>query len=313
MRAVLYDRYGSADELALREVPTPEPVKGAVRVKVHAAALNPKDSFVRKGRFKLLAGSTFPKGLGYDFAGVVDALGVGVPTEWLGASVFGMKSGFDGSTAAEYTLVPMGEFARMPEGLSFEEAASVPLAGLTALQALRDEGAVKGGSRVLVHGASGGVGVHAIQIARELGAHVTTTSSARNREHCRQLGSHETFDYAADDGLAIAGRYDCVFDVFGNLGFSKVRRALAEGGTYVTTVPGAGVVGDRLASWVSTKRARLVIVRPNQADLELLARYIEKHRLRPIVDRMFPLGEAAAAQRYIETKRARGKVVLRVA
>ena len=187
------------------------------------------------------------------------------------------------------------------------------LAGLTALQALRDEGAVKGGSRVLVHGASGGVGVHAIQIARELGAHVTTTSSARNREHCRQLGSHETFDYAADDGLAIAGRYDCVFDVFGNLGFSKVRRALAEGGTYVTTVPGAGVVGDRLASWVSTKRARLVIVRPNQADLELLARYIEKHRLRPIVDRMFPLGEAAAAQRYIETKRARGKVVLRVA
>lgn len=313
MRAVLYDRYGSADELALREVPTPEPTKGCVRVKVHAAALNPKDSFVRKGRFKPLTGSSFPKGLGYDFAGVVDALGPDAPREWLGSSVFGMKNGFAGTTAAEYTIVPLEELTRMPAGLSFEEAASVPLAGLTALQALRDEGSVRSGSRVLVHGASGGVGVHAIQIARELGAHVTTTSSARNREHCRHLGSHETLDYAVDGGLEVAGRYDCVFDVFGNLGFSKVRRALARGGVYVSTVPGVGVVTDRLASMLSTKRSRLVVVRSNRADLDVLAGYIANHRLRPIVDRMFPLGEAAAAQRYIETKRARGKVVLRVA
>lgn len=313
MRAVLYDRYGSADELALREVPTPEPTKGCVRVKVHAAALNPKDSFVRKGRFRPLTGSSFPKGLGYDFAGIVDALGPEAPREWLGSSVFGMKNGFAGTTAAEYTIVPLEELARMPAGLSFEEAASVPLAGLTALQALRDEGSVRSGSRVLVHGASGGVGVHAIQIARELGAHVTTTSSARNREHCRHLGSHETLDYAVDGGLEVAGRYDCVFDVFGNLSFSRVRSALARGGVYVSTVPGVGVVTDRLASMLSTKRARLVVVRSNRADLDVLAGYIANHRLRPIVDRMFPLGEAAAAQRYIETKRARGKVVLRVA
>jgi NADPH:quinone reductase-like Zn-dependent oxidoreductase len=313
MRAVLYDRYGSADELAVREVPTPEPPKGCVRVKVHAAALNPKDSFVRKGRFKALAGGLFPKGLGYDFAGVVDAIGAGVAPSWLGASVLGMKNGFAGSTAADYAIVPLDEFARKPEGLSFEEAAAVPLVGLTALQALRDEGGVKAGSRVLVHGASGGVGVHAIQIARELGAHVTTTSSARNREHCRHLGSHETLDYAVDGGLSVAGRYDCVFDVFGNLSFTLVRRALAPGGTYVTTVPGPAVVRDRVVSWASSKRARLVVVRSNRADLEVLVDYMNRHRLRPIVDRMFPLGEAAAAQRYIETKRARGKVVLRVA
>lgn len=313
MRAVVYDRYGAADELALRDIPTPEPTKGCVRVKVHAASLNPKDSFVRKGRFKLLAGGAFPKGIGYDFAGVVDALGPEAPGSWLGAHVFGMKNGFVGSTAAEYTIASVDEVARIPDGLSFEEAASIPLAGLTALQALRDEGSVRSGSRVLIHGASGGVGVHAIQLARELGAHVATTSSARNREHCRHLGSHETLDYAVEGGLAVAGRYDCVFDVFGNLSFPRVRRALAAGGVFVTTVPGAAVVADRLVSWFSSKRSRLVVVRSNAADLALLAGYVANHRLRPIVDRMFPLGEAAAAQRYIETKRARGKVVLRIA
>jgi len=313
MRAILFDRYGSPDVLDLREAPLPEPVSGEVRVKVKAAALNPKDSMVRKGKFRWLMGRSFPKGLGYDFAGVVDALGAGAPRELLDAEVFGMKNGFEGTTCAEYTCVPVGELAVKPKALSPEEAAAVPLVSLTALQALRDDGRVGEGSRVLVHGASGGVGVHAIQIARILGAQVTTTSSARNREHCRHLGAHETLDYAEDRGLSVEGRYDCVFDVFGNLYFGAARRALAPGGTYVTTVPGPRNAVDRAQSMLSRKRARLVVVRSNRADLELLARFFEEHRMRAIVDRMFPLGEAAAAQRYLETKRARGKVVLRVA
>jgi NADPH:quinone reductase-like Zn-dependent oxidoreductase len=313
MRAILFDRYGSADVLEVREAPLPDPGRGAVRVKVKAAALNPKDTMVRKGKFRWLMDRRFPKGLGYDFAGIVDALGPGAPNELLGSEVFGMANGFEGSTCAEYTIVPVDELAPKPKALSFEEAAAVPLVSLTALQALRDEGRVKSGSRVLIHGASGGVGVHAIQIARVLGAQVTTTSSARNREHCRHLGAHETLDYAVDRGLSVEGRYDCVFDVFGNLDFGQARRALASGGTYVTTVPGPRNVVDRAQSALSRKRARLVVVRSNRADLELLARYFEEHRMRAIVDRMFPLGDAAAAQCYIETKRARGKVVLRIA
>jgi NADPH:quinone reductase-like Zn-dependent oxidoreductase len=313
MRAILFDRYGSPDVLEVRDAPLPEPGRGAVRVKVKAAALNPKDSLVRKGKFRWLMDRRFPKGLGYDFAGVVEALGPGVPQELLGAEVFGMKNGFEGSTCAEYTVVPEGELVAKPKDLTFEESAAAPLVCLTALQALRDDGRVTSASRVLLHGASGGVGVHAIQIARVLGAHVTTTSSARNREHCRHLGAHETLDYAVDRGLSVEGRYDCVFDVFGNLDFGQARRALAPGGTYVTTVPGPRNAVDRAQSLLSRKRARLVVVRSNRADLELLAGYFAEHRMRAIVDRMFPLGEAAAAQRYIETKRARGKVVLRVA
>jgi len=142
MRAILFDRYGSADVLELREAPLPEPGSGEVRVKVRAAALNPKDSMIRKGKFRWLMGRAFPKGLGYDFAGVVDALGPGAPRELLGAEVFGMKNGFEGSTCAEFTIVPAGELAPKPKDLSFEEAAAVPLVCLTALQALRDEGRV---------------------------------------------------------------------------------------------------------------------------------------------------------------------------
>ena len=313
MRAVLFDCYGSADVLAVRDIPKPEPGRRQVRVKVRAAALNPKDSFVRSGRFKAFTGSSFPKLLGYDFAGTVEAAGPGVPAEWEGTDVLGMLNGFAGGSAAEFVVASLDEVAKKPAGLSFEEAAAVPLVSLTALQALRDDGAVTSGSRVLIHGASGGVGVHAIQIARALGAQVTTTSSARNREHCRHLGAHETLDYEVDGGLSVDGRWDCVFDVFGNLSFAKVRASLAMRGTYVTTVPGPRVLVDRAMSLLSRKRARLVIVRSNRIDLDIVARFIATHQLRPIVDRMFPLAEAAAAQRHIETKRARGKVVLRVA
>jgi len=312
MRAVVFERYGAADVLEVREVAMPAPRRREVRVKVKAAALNPKDSFVRKGRFKLLTGSTFPKMLGYDFAGVVDGLGPDVPKEWQGAEVFGMRNGFDGGCIAEQVVASLDELTKKPAGLSFEEAAAVPLVSLTALQALRDDGRVTSGSRVLIHGASGGVGVHAIQIARALGANVTTTSSARNREHCRHLGAHETLDYEVDDALGVSGRWDCVFDVFGNLSFAKARSSLAPHGTFVTTIPGPNVIVDRAASLLTGKRARLVVVRSNRADLDIVARFIASHQLRPIVDRMFPLNETAAGQRYIETKRARGKVVIRV-
>ena len=313
MRAVVFDRYGSADVLEIREVAEPEPGRGEVRIKVKAAALNPKDSFVRKGRFKLLTGSTFPKMLGYDVAGVIDVLGLDVPKEWEGAEVFGMLNGFQGCGVAEHVVATLDEIAKKPADLSFEEAAALSLVSLTALQALRDEGRVKSGSRVLIHGASGGVGVHAIQIARALGAIVTTTSSERNREHCRQLGAQETLDYSVDGGLSGSGRWDCVFDVFGNLSFAKARSALATRGTFVTTVPGPNVLIDRAASLFSRKRARLVIVRSNRTDLEVVARFVGSRELRPIVDRVFSLEECAEGQRYIETKRARGKVVIRMA
>lgn len=312
MRAILYDRYGPPDVLTSRDLPTPTPRPGEVLLDVRAAALNPKDSFVRKGRFRFITGNRFPRQLGYDVAGVVRALGAGAAGLAPGDAVFGMVNGWAGGTVAEQICVPADELAPKPAGLSFEEAAALPLASLTALQALRDEGRLRSGQLVLLHGASGGVGSFAIQIARALGARVTTTSSARNLGHCKGLGADEAWDYALQDGLGRGTGWDVFFDVFGNRSFQRVRPALGPRGTYVTTVPGLRIALQQTLTLPLRKRARLVLVRSNRRDLDQLARWVDEGRLRPVIDRVFTLDQVAAAQAHIESKRARGKVVVRI-
>jgi NADPH:quinone reductase-like Zn-dependent oxidoreductase len=310
MRAIVYERYGPPEVLEVRELPSPLPAAGEVLVSVHAAALNPKDSLIRKGKFRRVTGNRFPRGLGYDLSGVVRAVGPGVTRLRAGDEVFGMKNGWAGGTVADEVCAPEGELALKPKGLSFEDAAALPLAGLTALQALRDEGRVQPGQRVLIHGASGGVGVFAIQVARALGAHVTTTSSARNLELCRSLGAQETWDYTQQTGLSDGAGWDVFFDVFGNRSFGQVRRALGPKGTYVSTVPGAQTVVLHFATRFLSRRARLVVVKSNTRDLEQLAQWVEAGSLRAVIDRVVPFTEAAAAQAHVETRRARGKVVI---
>lgn len=312
MRRVEYDRFGDASVLRLRDAPTPIPGDGELRVRVHAAALNPKDVLLRKGRMQWLAGRSFPRTTGYDFAGEVDAVGPEVTGYAVGDRVFGMLPGQAGGSIAEELVAPARCVARMPEGLTFEECAGVPLAALTALQALRDCGRVKHDDRVLINGASGGVGVFAIQVARTLGARVTTLSSARNLELCRSLGASEALDYAEARPFDPPPRWDCVFDVFGNRSFAAVRPALTPLGTYVTTVPSARNVVDHVRTAVGFPRARLVVVESNGEDLARLAHWLSQGIIKPVVDRVFALDEVADAQRYIETKRARGKVIVRV-
>jgi NADPH:quinone reductase-like Zn-dependent oxidoreductase len=312
MRAILYDRYGPPELLTSRELATPTPRPGEVLLDVRAAALNPKDSFVRKGRFRSITGRRFPRRLGYDVAGVVRALGAGATGFTPGDPVFGMLNGWDGGTVAEQVCVPADELAPKPASLSYEEAAALPLAGLTALQALRDEGRLRPGQRVLLHGASGGVGGFAIQIAKALGARVTTTSSARNLGHCLGLGADEAWDYARQDGLERGAGWDLFFDVFGNRSFQRVRPALGPRGIYVTTVPGLRIAIQQVLTLPRRQRARLVLVRSNRRDLDELARWAVVGRLRTVIDRVVTLDEVAAAQAHLETKRARGKVVVRI-
>lgn len=314
MRAIVYDRYGPPEVLEERELPSPVPGPSQVLVRVKAAALNPKDSLIRKGKFKAATGAAFPKLIGSDVSGVVEAVGAGVSTLRPGDEVFGMRNGFRGVTLAELAVLEADELAPKPKTLSFEEAAALPLTTLTALQALRDLGHVTKGSRVLLHGASGGVGVVAVQVAKALGATVTTTSSERNLELLRGLGADETLDYTKDPGLTRGRDWSCVFDIFGNLRFSKVKASLAPRGVYVTTVPALrNVVDDVRTRWLPFKRARLVVVKGNRADLEVVAALVAEGKLRPVIDRVLPLSETAAAMAHVETKRARGKVVLRVA
>lgn len=312
MRAIVYERYGAPGVLEVREVPAPVPARGEVLVDVAAAALNPKDSFVRKGKFQRVTGRRFPRLLGYDFAGVVRAVGPDAGAWKPGDAVFGMLNRWSAGTVAEQVCVPMDELALKPRASSFDEAAALPLAALTALQALRDEGRLRDGQSVLINGASGGVGVFAIQVARALGARVTTTSSARNLELCRSLGAHEAWDYAAGDALSAGGAFDVVFDVFGNRGFREARKALAPRGTFVTTVPSPAAVALHLATAWLPRRARLVVVKSNRRDLEQLTRWVDEGKLKAVVDRVVPLEQTSAGQAHVETKRARGKVVVHV-
>ena len=310
MRAIVYERYGPPEVLELRKIPSPTPARGEVLVSVRAAALNPKDSLIRKGKFRSVTGARFPRGLGYDVSGVVRAVGSGVTRLRVGDEVFGMKNGWAGGTVAEEVCALESELALKPKELPWDDAAAIPLAGLTALQALRDEARLKRGQRVLINGGSGGVGVFAIQVARALGAHVTTISSARNLELCRTLGAQDAWDYAQQTGTSEGAGWDVFFDVFGNRSFGQVRTALAPKGTYVSTVPALQTVVLHFATRFLSRRARLVVVKSNTRDLEQLAQWVEAGSLRAMIDRVVPLSETAAAQAHIETKRARGKVVV---
>lgn len=312
MRAVEYDRYGPASVLVARDVPRPAPRRGELLVRVRAAALNPKDVLVRAGKFPLLSGRRFPKRVGFDWAGEIAEVGAGVAGVAPGAAYYGMLDGFQGGACAEFLSVRPGTCAPKPGSLDFERAAAVPLAASTALQALRDVARVAPGMRVLVNGASGGVGAFAIQIARILGARVTTTSSAGNLDLCRRLGADVALDYRAVDPLAGPDPFDVVLDVFGNHRFRDARRALARRGVYVSTVPKAHLLLAAARTLLTWPRARLVAVRARAADLALIARHVDEGRLVPVVEHVFPLDRIVEAEEQVGSKHTRGKVVVRI-
>ena len=314
MRALVYDAYGGLDRLLFRDLAVPACGRDQVLVRVRAAALNPKDSFVRKGRFRMISGRTFPKYVGADFAGEVAAVGADVRGLAPGDRVFGMLEEwtYRRGTLAEYVAPRAREVALMPHALSFEDGAALPLVSLTALQALRDVARLREGDAVCIHGASGGVGTAAIQLAVALGAIVTTTSSAANRELCRSLGATETLDYATAAPFSVAQRFRVVLDAFGNLSFDGVERALRPDGIYVTTVPSLRIVRDWLRTLFSWPRARLVVVRARRADLDALTSFVDEEQLRPVVDRVVSFDQAIEGLRHLETKRARGKIVVKV-
>jgi NADPH:quinone reductase-like Zn-dependent oxidoreductase len=314
LKAVVFTRYGPPGELVCRDLPRPQPGKGEVLVRVRAAAVNPKDCLVRKGKFRLFTGRRFPQGVGHDFAGEVAAVGSHVAGFAVGDAVFGMTNGWRGRAYAEYLVAPAAEMAPKPAALDYIQAAAVPLAAQTALQALRDLGRIADGAKACINGASGGVGTFAVQIARICGAEVTAICSARNADKVRALGASQVIDYTQGDILPRLPGCDIFFDVFGNRRFHDLKPYLAAKGAFISTVPNRRILIDR---WMTPRprgtRARLVIVRSRRADLDWLTRRIDEGRLHPVVDRVMDLETAGAAHTYVETRRARGKVVLQVA
>ncbi len=313
MLAVQYDRYGPPEVLEFRRVAVPKAKPGEVLVHVYASSVNPKDAVVRSGLFKRFSGRAFPKGTGFDFAGEVVALGEGVADLAVGQKVWGFLDGFGGGAAAEYVAVTQGWLAPMPEGLPYAEAAALPPVGLTALQALRDKALLQSGERLLLKGASGGVGSAAIGLAKAMGAHVTAVASTGSLEHCRMLGADEVVDYTCTDLLGLEGRFDVFLDLYGGSPFHTYRRLLERRGRFVTTAPDPSIFLNRLVTrLLPGPRADFVFVKPKQGDLVTLAAYVEAGALAMPVEATYTLETVREAHRAVAEGHARGKRVLLV-
>ncbi|MDH3846098.1 MAG: NAD(P)-dependent alcohol dehydrogenase, partial [Myxococcales bacterium] len=311
MRAIVIEKYGGPDVLREASVPRPVPTRDQVLVRTRFIGVNPKDIIVRKGKFQVATGRRFPIIIGHDIAGEVVEAGVDADLA-VGEAVYGMINDFAGRGYAEYAAVDADQLGRAPTSIDLRVAAAVPLAAQTALQALRDDGHVAQGHEVLINGASGGVGVFAVQIAKILGANVTAVCSHRNIELVRELGADQVIDYGKTELVSLDQRFDAIFDVFGNYRFDKLKHLLKPHGTYVHTIPSARIFKDVARTFVRKQRAKLVIVRSRRSQLDWLRQQIDSGRLRVVLDRSFPLRDVADAHRYMETKRARGKVVLEV-
>jgi NADPH:quinone reductase-like Zn-dependent oxidoreductase len=321
MKAIAQDTYGSADVLELRDVDTPAIGDDDVLVRVHAAGVDRGVWHLMTGRPYLVRvmgfGLRAPKERirGQDIAGRVEAIGRSVSRFQPGDDVFGTCAG----AFAEYARTSPDTLAPKPANLTFEQAAAVPTSALTALQALRNAGAVAAGQRVLIIGASGGVGTFAVQLARAFGAEVTGVSSTSKLDLVRSLGANEVIDYTHDDFTETGQRWDVIIDTAGNRPLSRLRRALTARGTLVIVGgegggPWFGGVDRQLRAALLSPflrhSLRSLFAEPRQADLQLLRELIEGGRLTPVVDRTYPLAEAPDAIRYLADGRARGKVVV---
>ncbi len=321
MKAIIHRTYGSPDVLEYVELEKPTPSDDEVLIKVEAAGVNPLDwRKLRAQPFLIRTSEGMRKPndirLGADVAGRVEAVGRSVTEFQVGDEVFGeiSKGAF-----AEYVSSRSDLLAPMPEDGSFVESAASPVAAITALQGLRDHGQIKAGQRVLINGASGGVGTYAVQIAKAFDTQVTGVCSTAKLEMVHSIGADHVIDYTTEDFSRSGQRYDLIFDIVGNLSMSKYRRSLTSNGIGViagfTTLPRmfGVIVGSLWRTKTSDQTISMMLAKPTQADLNYLRELMETGKLRSVVDRTFPLHKTAEAIRYLESGRACGKVVITTA
>jgi len=316
MKAVVINSYRGCDALEAKEMPKPAAAPGKVLVRVRASSINAGDYFTAKGSPFLVRFMTgFPRPhdfvLGWDIAGTVEEIGPGGGAFKPGDEVYGATSG----AYAEYALIAEGALARKPARLSFEEAAALPTAALTALQALRDNGKLARGMKVIVNGASGGVGTCAVQIAKALGAEVCAVCSGRNAELLRSLGADRVVDYSREDFAETCGGYDLVLDNVASRKLGDLKKILAKGGRvlpnsghggmgYVAKVGVAGLFDKRIGSMRGAKTLT--------TDLDVISAFVAEGKLKPVIDAAYPLSEARAAFKRYADEHPRGKIVISV-
>jgi len=312
MQAAVCTAFGEPDVLELRELDRPKPGRGEILVRVRAAAMNPIDAKLRRGRFRLVFRLSPPFVPGFDFAGELVQAGDAAGGLQPGQRVFGSVR--RPGTHAEYVCAPADLAVAVPKNVSLEEAGASPGSALTALKAIEEILRVGVGQAILVNGASGGVGSYAVQIAREAGARVTAVASRSNHDLLRELGAAECLDYRDEDFTTRANAFDHVFDVVANRSFPECRSALKPGGTYLTTLPGPGPAFwktvTRLLPLFEGRRADFVILRPTRDSLLRLAELMGSGRVRSVVSETFELSQVREAHRRMESEHTRGKIVL---
>jgi NADPH:quinone reductase-like Zn-dependent oxidoreductase len=332
MKAFVVDRYGRKSGIRARNMPVPEPREDDVLIQIHAAGVNPLDSKIRDGEFKLILPYRLPLILGNDLAGVVVRVGSRVRQFKPGDEVYARPHKDRIGTFAEFIAVKEDGVALKPKALTMEEAASIPLVGLTAWQALIEKGQLKKGQKVLIHAGSGGVGTFAIQLAKHVGATVATTASAGNAELVKRLGADIVIDYKKDDFAVILKDYDVVLDTQGGNTLEKSLRVLKPGGKLIGIAgpPDPDFAKELGASWFLKTAMRFlsyrirkaakrhgvsysfVFMRADGGQLSQIATLIDIAAIRPVIDRVFPFESTKEAMAYVETGRAKGKVVIKI-
>ncbi len=321
--AITYTAYGPPEVLQFGEVPKPVPRDNEVLIRIRAASVNPLDWHFMRGTpylVRLIAGWRRPKltRLGVDAAGTVETVGRNVTQFRPDDEVFGSCRG----AFADYVCAAEERLVAKPANLSFAQAAAVPVAAISALQALRGHGRIQPGQRVLVNGAAGGVGTFAVQIARALGAEVTGVCSTRNVDLVRSLGASHVVDYTREDFTHSVPRYDLILDSVGNHSRSSLRRALTPGGTAVLVGgpnegrwlgPMAGMFMAVASSWFTRRKLRPFLAHMKKTDLVVLQDLLQAGKVTPVIDRSYPLSEVPSAIRYLEEGHARGKIVIMMA
>ncbi len=322
VKAIISERYGSPDTLKLSEVATPTPKQNQVLVRVHASSIN-------FGNLVLLTGKPLPARLAFglmkpkypipggDIAGIVEAIGEKVTQFQVGDKVYGDLSRSGWGAFAEYVVVDEKGLALKPSNLSFTEAAAVPMAATTALQAIRDKGMVSAGQEVLIHGASGGVGTFAVQIAKAFGAEVTAVVSTRNIDIVRSLGADHVIDYKNEDFFNHNQTFDLIFGVNGSQSISTYKRKLKENGVFIH-VGGTSsqmyqtITVGTLLSMIGKKKFIPFMQRTNQNDLVLMKKLIEEGKVKPVIDRSYSLSGVPKAFQYFENGHSQGKVIITI-
>ena len=311
MKAVLFRRFGGTEVLEWSDTEAPRPGPGEIRVRVRASSVNQFECEIREGAFKMLTGRRFPMIAGHDLAGEVEAVGEGAASFAVGDRVFAMRKAFSGGAHAELAVVPESSAALVPEGVSMAEAGVVPLSALTAWQALR-LGGLAAGQRVLINGASGGVGGFAVQLARAAGAEVTGVCSRANVELVGRLGATRVIDYKTRDPTEANG-FDLVFDAVAKLPFAASRRMLRRGGTWVTTRFTGAYLAARLLAPMRGRKVRLVTVQADGEQLERIGALMSERKVQAVIQRTYPITEIAAAHAESASGHVRGKIAIAVA